>query len=282
MRTNYHTHCQYCDGRSTAAEMAQAAFDKGYRVLGFSSHAPLPFPTSWNMEEARLPAYAAEVRTLAAAWADRGLEILLGLEIDWIEGERWAGDALFEEAGLDYRICSVHYIRPRAGRGFTVDCPAAEFEEGVRTEAGGDGKVVYRSYYRDLARAIEAGGFDILGHLDLVTRNNRGGRWFDEDSKAYLDAAMEAVELLGESGAVVEINLGAVTRGKAAAPHPSLPLLRRLRELGVPITFSADAHETAHLGANLEVAREAARAAGYKSVAVLTKGNWKEVGIETT
>ena len=52
------------------------------------------------------------------------------------------------------------------------------------------------------------------------------------------------------------------------------------KELGVPITFSADAHHVSHLGAGLEIAREHAMAAGYKEVAVLTRGAWKLVGIE--
>ena len=70
--------------------MARAARAAGYGVLGFSSHAPLPFPTDWNMPLERLDDYAAEIRRLAADWAaeDPPLDIYLGLEIDWIEGLR--------------------------------------------------------------------------------------------------------------------------------------------------------------------------------------------------
>jgi histidinol-phosphatase (PHP family) len=282
MRANYHTHSEFCDGRTSAEAMAEAAFLLGYRVLGFSSHAPLPFPTKWNMRAERFPAYLAEIARLAGLWADRGLEILAGLEIDWLEGRSWPGLPLFESAGLDYRICAVHYIKPGPGEAFTVDGAAADFDAKIEVEAGGNGRLVYRNYYDQLAKAVLAGNFDIVAHYDLVTRNNRGGRWFDEESKDYLDAALMPTSLLGESGAVVEINIGALTRGKMKAPHPSLPILRRLREVGVPITFSADAHEASHLGANLETARELARVAGYRSVAVLTKGTWREVGIEET
>jgi len=282
MRANYHTHSEFCDGKSTASAMAEAAFLQGYRVLGFSSHAPLPFPTIWNMDEARLPDYAAEVRRLAALWADRGLEILLGLEIDWIEGVRSPTDALFEEAGLDYRICSVHFIKPGPGEAFNVDGPEADFDAAMARECGGDGRLAYLEYYRQLSLAIERGGFDILGHLDLVVRNNRNKRWFDEDSRGYLDAAFGAIDGLQGRDIVVEINLGPLVRGKSDVPHPSLPLLRRLREGGVAITFSADAHATTHFGHRLETAREFAKAAGYRSVAVLTQGKWRDVGIDET
>jgi histidinol-phosphatase (PHP family) len=73
-----------------------------------------------------------------------------------------------------------------------------------------------------------------------------------------------------------------MARGKVKEPYPSLPILRELRSCGVRITFSADAHAPEHLGAHLREAREAARAAGYDSVAVLTGGAWKEVGIDET
>ncbi len=282
MRANYHTHTEFCDGKAAASAMATAAFAAGYKVLGFSSHAPLPFSTVWNMEESRLPAYIAEIRRLKGVWAERDLEILLGLEIDWIESLRGPGDPLFERASLDFRICSVHFIKPGSGDAFNVDAPLEEFEANAARETGGDGSLIYRSYYRALCGAIEAGHFDILGHLDLVVRNNGGGRWFDEDSAGYRAAANEALDLLGKSGAVVEINLGPLIRGKSKQPHPSLAITKRLRELGVPITFSADAHNVDHFGRSIESARELARAAGYTSIQVLSRGRWSEVGIEET
>jgi len=279
MRTNYHTHSQFCDGKSTAAEMADAAGAAGYAVLGFSSHAPLPFETGWTMKAENLPAYVAEIRRLKAAWSGR-MEIVLGLEIDWIEGVVGPGDGRFDSAGLDYRIGAVHFVEPGPDGAFTIDSPPEEFERNFREKAGGDGRLVYRSYYENLAKAVEDGGFDILAHLDLVVRNNAGGRWFDEGSDDYRDAAFSALDPVAESGAVVEINLGPILRGKAQSPHPSLPILKRLRELGVPITVSADAHHVSHLGAGLEIAREHAKAAGYREVAVFSKGNWTLSGVD--
>ena len=73
-----------------------------------------------------------------------------------------------------------------------------------------------------------------------------------------------------------------MSRGKVKTPYPSLPILRELRALRVRITFSADAHAPEHLGVNLDSARELARAAGYDSIAVLSKGSWREIGIDET
>ncbi len=289
MRANYHTHCLYCDGAASAADMARAARAAGYSALGFSSHAHLPFPTEWNMPSDRLGAYVAEIRGLAARYAneDPPLDILLGLEIDWLEGTRTPGDAIFDQHGLDYRIGSVHFVRLPGAELCTVDCPAAEFA-GLFERSGRDGRAIWREYYRDVAALIESGGFDILGHFDVVRKNNADGRYFDEDSPEYLAAAMEAASLLRGRDIVVEINVGAMNRGALDSPYPSLPILRELRRLDVPITFSADAHAPEHFGRHLDAARVLAREAGYAGIVVLDRPGpggtraWREVGIDET
>jgi histidinol-phosphatase (PHP family) len=284
MRANYHTHCEFCDGKATAAQMARAAADAGYGILGFSSHSPLPFTSEGNMELARLPEYKAEIRRLEAEWKPRGLEVLLGLEIEWVPGVSSPRDELFED--LDFSIGSVHFVDLPGADRFAVDLGQDDFESHAARYYGDDvGRAVYRDYYEKLGELIRAGGFDILGHFDLVKKNNEAGpsgegRWFDEDSLSYFDAALGAAALLRGTDIVVEINVGGMSRGKVKSPYPSLPILRELRAEGVRITFSADAHAPEHLGAHLDAARELARAAGYDSIAILSKGAWTEVGIE--
>jgi histidinol-phosphatase (PHP family) len=288
VRTNYHTHTEFCDGRASAAEMAAAAAAAGYSVLGFSSHAPLPFHNEGNMELARLGDYKAEVRRLGREWEERGLEVLLGLEIEWVPGLCSPRDAIFREAGLDYSIGALHFVDlPGSGR-FAVDLGEAAFEAAAEAYAGDAadlGRAVYEDYYAQLGELIGAGGFDILAHFDLVKKNNGAdgsgaGRWFDESSPGYLGAALGAVQPLKGKDIVVEINVGGMSRGKVKSPYPSLPILRELRSVGARITFSADAHAPEHLGVHLDAARDLARAAGYDSVAALTKGQWTEVGLE--
>jgi histidinol-phosphatase (PHP family) len=288
VRTNYHTHCDYCDGRASAAVMAEAAAAAGYSVLGFSSHGPLPFPSEGNIGLSRLGEYRDEIRALGRAWEGRGLEILLGLEVDYVRGLCSPRDEFFAAFGFDYLLGSAHYIDlPGSGR-FAVDYCEEDFLERITRYPGADpGRAVYVAYYRELSALIEEGGFDILGHFDLVRKNNDAGadgigRWFDEGSRGYLDAALGAARLLEGKDIVAEVNVGGISRGKVKSPYPSLPILKELRAAGVRITFSADAHAPEHFGANLDAARELSRAAGYDSVAVLTKGKWIEVGIDET
>ena len=43
IKTNYHTHTEFCDAKNTAEEMVLAAIEKNFSILGFSSHAMYPF-----------------------------------------------------------------------------------------------------------------------------------------------------------------------------------------------------------------------------------------------
>jgi histidinol-phosphatase (PHP family) len=244
------------------------------------------------MAEEDLTAYAAEIRGLATAWAPGGheaklrrpMEVLVGLEVDWFPGEREPGDHAFDSIAPDFLIGSVHFAEAAAGQPFTVDCSQERFDAALaeaKTQ-GGDIHSLYRDFYKRQADMIDSGGFDILGHFDLIKKNNVGARLFDEGSRDYLDAAFEAASHLSPRGPVVEINLGGMARGKTKEPYPSLAILRELRRLDIPITFTADAHQPAHLGVYLENAREYARKAGYSTIRVLTKGNWLEVAINET
>ena len=281
MRANYHTHCDLDDGKASPAAMAAAAAAAGYRILGFSSHAPMAIRTDWQLPPERLGPYVAEVRRLGSEWAGKGLEILLGLEIDWKDGDCSPAEPRWDGLGLDYRIGSVHYVSVDGAESFTVDEPDEDFSLHL-AERGGDARAVWRSYYRAVSEMIMAGGFDIVGHFDLVRKNNKGGLYFDEEDPLYLSAAIGAARLLKGRDLVVEVNVGGMARGKTSTPYPSLPVMKELRSLGVPITFSADAHAVAHLGACLDAARELAAAAGYASVAVLSGGSWREVGLADT
>lgn len=280
MKFSYHTHSTFCDGKADIDRMAERAAQSGYRILGFSSHAPLPFETTWNLQASRMAEYRDTVRSSAATWKERGLDILLGLETDWIEGVCAPGDALYSSIDPDYRIGSVHFVR-MGGEAFAVDEPEADFLEHFRTLAHSDGELIWRAYYRNLAAMIEAGGFDILGHFDLVRKNNAGGRLFDESSAAYRDTAFRVADLAASKNIFVEINTGGVARGKTDRPYPSLDILRRLRTSGARITLGDDAHAPDHMGPYVSLAVAHAREAGYRTVWYLDAGRaWKELPLD--
>ncbi|MEJ5183806.1 MAG: histidinol-phosphatase [Rectinemataceae bacterium] len=281
MRFSYHTHTTFCDGKAEPAVMAHAAYCHGYTHLGFSAHAPVPMRTRWNLVWEQTAAYLATIRQLAAEYEPKGMRILAGLETDYAPGITMPDNPAYTTLGLDYTIASVHYLTTAGEEPFTVDEPQEQFTKNVRRWAGTDHDRIWRRYWEFMCAMIARGGFDIIAHFDIVKKNNADGRWFDTSSPAYLAAAQEAIDLAAQYGCVVEINTGGIARGKHHEVYPGPQLLRAMREKDIPLTIGDDAHAPSHIGLHQHAAREAARAAGYRSFWYLEKpGVWKEVSLE--
>jgi histidinol-phosphatase (PHP family) len=261
-----HTHTRFCDGADDVETMCRAAHAKGLEAIGFSAHAPLfrktGIQTDWHLADERLAEYCAAVRSARSRW-EGTLVVYLGLELDYIKGLRSALDADITALGLDYIIGSVHYVTPLRGPPFTVDGPAAELERGIREGFGGDGEAMMHAYWDAVAEMIALGGFDILGHADLVKKNNQDGRWFNRDSEDYRRRLTEIARAAGRAALVVEVNTGGLNRRRCNETYPSPLFLRLFRENRVPVTITADAHCAGDLDGNYEAARQTLLQAGY-------------------
>ena len=266
--TCLHTHTLFCDGTADVERTCQRAWEKGLCSLGFSSHAPIVkktgFPqTSWNMKEELLEEYIEAVNAAKRRWEGR-LKIFLGLEVDYIRGLMGPSDKDYQEMGLDYIIGAAHYVLPSRGAAFTVDAPLEEVEQGIKESYGGDPLAFVEAYWDSLEGLIRSGGFDILGHPDLIKRNNWKNRLFSEDSEPYQKRIAKAAVLAGEYKVTIEVNTGGMNRGRTESPYPSHSFLKQLRENNVPAIINADAHDPKDLDGHYPEARIALLAAGYK------------------
>ena len=109
MLTNYHTHSVFCDGKDTPEEMALAAIEKGFDVLGFSGHGYTNRDSSFCMQD--LDGYISTVRGLQSKYADK-IQIYLGVEEDMIHPAN--------RKDYDYIISSSHYVL-KDGKYYSVD-----------------------------------------------------------------------------------------------------------------------------------------------------------------
>ena len=258
-----HCHTTLCDGKNTLEEMARAAFAAGAVSFGASGHSHTPVP--WdrgNVLEADTAAYQAEVVRLRSLYEGR-MEVLPGIEQDSRSPQPvpdWAA----------YWIGSVHNLYdPRSGRYHCVDWDREHLERCLREMFGGDALAMVRGYYADAA-AMAARRPTILGHLDLIVKLNRDGRYFDETDPAYRSAALGALHAADPQATLLEINTGAVARGYRDAPYPALFLLREWRALGGRIILTADAHSADAVVYGYGQAAELARAAGFREHVLLT------------
>ncbi|MDR1956295.1 MAG: histidinol-phosphatase [Treponema sp.] len=283
-----HTHSTFCDGQDAIETLCSRAYEKGLLSLGFSSHAPVyrktGFRTDWHIPEDRFEAYLDAVRLARLRWEGK-LQVFLGLEIDYIPGCMGPGDKEYQDLGLDYRIGSVHYVIPPQGAPFTVDDSPEVFARGIREGFSHDPEALMEAYWDAVEGMIRTGGFDILGHADLIKKNNPQGRWFSLESPGYQRRIQGIAETLGASSIVVEVNTGGINRYRIPDTYPSLAMLRRLQAKHVPVIITADAHRAEDLDGHYEEARETLLQAGYTHM-VLFQGSsqgrpcWREEALE--
>jgi histidinol-phosphatase (PHP family) len=272
-------HTVFCDGQDEVETYCRTAWEKGFASLGFSAHAPVRaktgIVTDWHLNEDRFAAYLKAVRDARQRWAGK-LPVYLGLEVDYIRGLMGPADPDYRDMGLDYVIGSVHYVfPPDGGAPFAVDAPQEAFDRDVRGRFNGDGESLMEAYWDALDGMIRAGGFDILGHIDLVKKNNQEGQWFSIAGERYLEKVRSIVDALARSGVMVEVNTGGLNRGKTKDTYPSREILSLLRERNVPVTITADAHRAPDLGGHYDTALQTLLEAGYTNVYLFEgKGKW--------
>jgi histidinol-phosphatase (PHP family) len=262
-----HTHTDFCDGQDDIETLCRRAYTQGFVSLGFSSHAPLHKKTGlvsdWHIPAGRLQEYLDGVLAARRRWEGK-LPVYLGLEVDYIKGMIGPADREFQSLGLDYLIGSVHYVIPPDGsEPFTVDGPLEEFKQNIRDHFGGDGEGVMETYWDAVDDMIRAGGFDLLGHADLIKKNNRGDAFFSRKSEAYRRRLEQTARLAARPDLVVELNTGGLIRGSTDEVYPELRFLRVLKERNAPLTVTADAHQAEHLGGYYGEGRKILREAGY-------------------
>lgn len=241
MKTNYHTHSTWCDGRDSPLAMALAAADLSFDVLGFSSHALLPrCRFDWALSSGKMTSYVAEIRSLAERFAPK-MRILCGVEADYIRDEASPDRSVYAGYGLDYIIGSVHFVRAPDGVSVPVDASVDALRSGIRDHFAGSAEAFVREYFAQ-QREMLAFDFDIVGHLDLVRKFNARHPYFDENAAWYERELSLTADAVAASGKIVEVNTGAISRGWLDDAYPSAPLRAMLRERGVKFVLDSDAH----------------------------------------
>ncbi len=275
--TNYHSHCLYCDGRASMEEFVRFAISEGFSAYGFSSHAPLPFPTAWTMEWDCVDDYLAEFHRLKVKYA-RDIELYIGLEIDYLNEDSNPASIRLGNIPLDYRIGSVHLLYNDVGEVVDVDVPAEKFHAIVDEQFHGDLVRVVRLYYSRLMRMMELGGFEILGHADKIHYNAQCYRpnllhepWYEKLVNDYMN-------LVVEKNYMLEINTKAYQ--KLGTFYPNERYFSTLRKRRIKVLVNSDAHYPDCINNGRPQALSALRESGYDTVMELHHGLWESTPIE--
>lgn len=275
-RTNYHSHCSFCDGHAPIASFVEEAIRQGFVSYGISSHAPLPFPTRWTMNHEQMPDYLAEITRLKSLYSDQ-IELYAGLEIDYLNETSNPASPYFQELPLDYRIGSVHMLQASSGEYVDIDTRPEQFAENLHTYFDNNLRQLTTAYFEKQIRMVQGGGFDFVGHADKMLDNARYCQADITEQGWCKDLIRTYFEQIAAQAIPVEINTKKYLR--AGIFFPDRRYFSLLKELHIPVLVNSDAHFPATISSGRPEALQALQEAGINTVLQLQQGVWQEVGI---
>lgn len=222
--------------------MVEAALERGFKALGFSSHASYPEVIEGNLPNENYQAYREEIFRLKKKYENR-IKIYYGFEADYIPFVTEPEVQHYTSFAPEFLIGSIHFLPgnkelPR----FAVDASAEELQKGLHLVFKDDARALIHSYFTLEREMIKRFNFDIIGHSDLFRKRNEVLHFFNESDSWYLDELEENADVIAASNKIVEINTGGMARGAINDAYPSLDYLKILCKRSVPFILSADAH----------------------------------------
>lgn len=275
MATNYHTHCYFCDGQQEPEAFIQAALAKGFQAIGFSSHAPVPFDCDWTMPADQAQQYFATINALKTKYQNQ-IEVYQGLEIDYFSNNT---HNLFNQYQFDYCIGSIHFIADFERQQYlSIDGGKADFEQTLSYFQGKIQSFV-TEYYRLVREMVTVVRPTIIGHFDIIKKNNQNEQFFSEQEKWYQRIVNETLKVVANSGCILEVNTGGILRGYLSDPYPSPWILRECSKLKIPIVLNSDAHSPDKIDGWFNEAKALLRDVGYREQQVLLNSKWITVDL---
>lgn len=277
VKSNYHTHTTYCDGKNSPEEMILGAISSGLNILGFSGHSMYPFACDWHIAPREHKAYSDEIKALAKKYSGK-IEVYCGFEADFIEGMCCPDMNRYEEFSPDFLIGSVHYVFGDKGF-YEADGNINEVPELINQYFGGNVKKAVQAYFAAQRSMLEKGNFMFWGHPDLIRKQNSKKMLFDETESWYKDELKLTAKAAAKAGVCAELNTGGIARGYLETPYPSPYFLELLHQNNVPVTINSDSHNADTIDFWFENAIQYIKKAGYTETMFYTTGSLKSQNI---
>ena len=251
MIVDLHNHTPLCHhAEGTMKEYIEKALQSGTQYFGICDHAPMDFDPKYRMKFDEMKQYESDVLHQREEYKDK-IEILLGYEVDYLKGHM---DKRVLNADVDYLIGSVHFIDE-----WGFDNP--EFIGNYESQNIDE---IWQKYFDTIEEMAKSKLFDIVGHLDLI-------KVFKFMPKGDINKiARNALLAIKNADMVLELNIAGF-RKPVAEPYPSLSLLKQAYELGIPITFSSDAHKPEQVALFSDEIVQMAKEVGYTECAFFKK-----------
>lgn len=270
LTSSTHNHTILSDGKNTPQEMAQAALKAGFTDFGFSEHSYAPFDISTSVYDET--GYVRTLRDLQKEYKDC-MRIAVGIEEDFFAPVQ-------NRTQFDYVIGSVHYFCDEKNhKYYQIDSSREKLKLCIDEVFGGDSYAAVEEYYKLVEQHVLRKKPDIVGHFDLIVKNNVDGQFFDENSERYKKAALHALDVCADTDSLIEVNTGGIFRGYRSSPYPADFLLRAMVERNMRVTVNADAHCVDAITFRFDEMLLMLKKIGFQTITVMENGHFTEKSI---
>ena len=222
MIANFHTHTPRCrHAVGTEEEYVRCALEAGMQTLGFSDHAPYPFPagyySTFRMYPDELPDYVAAVETVRRRYGHQ-IAIPMGVEAEYYPKFFRDMVSMMRDHGIEYMLLGQHMLYDEM--------------EGISTAPATADAALLRQYCNQTIDAIYTGLFTYFAHPDIM--NFAGDPAIYRQEMGRLCRAAKACDL------PLEINLLGLSLGRQ---YPNEAFWRIAAEEGCKVVLGVDAHK---------------------------------------
>lgn len=182
---------------------------------------------------------------------------------------------------MDYRIGSIHFLpvseRLVEENMVCIDGSFREYAHSVERHFEGDVRLLVKRFFDTTMKMIEAGGIDIVGHMDKIYMNGQKYEIFNFEEDWYRKPFEACLDLVQEKGLMVEVNTKNWTKKKEL--YPRVEYLSRMREMNIPVMVNSDCHYPDLVNDGRKEAFKLLKQAGFKSTRELVKGKWQDIAL---
>ena len=225
-KANFHTHtkrCKHANGED--AEYVEAAIKAGYKVLGFSDHAPYNFKTEYvspiRMTMSELEEYVYNIEKMKRAYKNE-IAIYCGLEMEYFP-------SLFEDTlseisqyPLDYLLLGQHYFDNEVGY--------------IHVGRAWDDEEHLKVYIERLISAIEKDLFLYVAHPDIIN--------FTGSTKIYEKYMKILLDVMKKKELPIEININGL---RDKIHYPNQEFIKLAANQNLKFIIGVDAHSPEEL-----------------------------------
>ncbi|GAA4301552.1 histidinol-phosphatase HisJ family protein [Aestuariibaculum suncheonense] len=199
------------------------------------------------------------------------INIKYGVELEWMGPElglQWSRSKIFQAEDADYVIGSVHF----APEGLPYDGSKEEAMELLKLR--GSLEAYWDGYFNEMIQMIECFGdmIQIIGHIDLPKLNMdmpEALMNFETSAHPLANKFRTLLELIADRNLALDVNMAGKFKGVGV--YPVQNILRRAKELQIPVCVGTDTHHVRYYGLNFKESLEYIQEAGYESYVSYSK-----------